>query len=69
MSIQHYRQRLQRVLFMVRHNQFQSALQASKILKCHPTTVKRLIVRLRVEGHHIKYEKSLKRYVLIDDVT
>jgi transposase len=63
MSIQQYRQRLQRVIFLIKHHQFHNALQASKILKCSPSTVKRLITRLRLEGHQIKYEKSLKRYV------
>ncbi|MDQ7948183.1 MAG: hypothetical protein REI78_05175 [Pedobacter sp.] len=63
-SIQKYRERLQRVIFMVRHHQFANASHASKILSCHPTTVKRLIIRLRLEGHQIKYERSLGRYVL-----
>lgn len=49
---------------MVRHHQFANASHASKILSCHPTTVKRLIIRLRLEGHQIKYERSLGRYVL-----
>ena len=51
---------------MVKHHQLHNALQASKILRCHPCTVKRLIDRLRLEGHDIKYEKALKRYVLIE---
>lgn len=66
MSIPEYRQRLQRVIFLIRHRQFHNALQASKILNCHPTTVKRLIAKLRLEGHQINYDKGLKRYVLED---
>lgn len=59
-----YRQKLQRVIFLVKHQQFQNALHASKILACHPSTVKRLITRLRLEGHQIRYEKSLGRYIM-----
>jgi Mn-dependent DtxR family transcriptional regulator len=67
MSIQQYRQRLQRTIFLIKHHQFHNATQAARILKCHPSTVKRIIERLRLEGYQINYEKTLKRYILIED--
>jgi Mn-dependent DtxR family transcriptional regulator len=67
MSIQQYRLRLQRVIYLIKHHQFQNTTQAARILRCHPSTVKRIIERLRLEGYRISYEKVLKRYVLEED--
>ena len=66
MSIQQYRNKLQRVIFLAKHHQLQNAQQASELMGCHPCTVKRIIVRLRLEGHDIRYDKALKRYVLAE---
>lgn len=67
MSNREYRKRLQRLLFLIKHQQLHSAGQAAKLYDCHSGTIKRLIARLRLEGHPIVYDKRLKRYVLEED--
>lgn len=66
MSLQQQRQKLQRVIFLATHHQLINAEQAAALMNCHPSTVKRIIIRLRLEGYDIRYEKSLGRYVLLD---
>ncbi|RYF25075.1 MAG: HTH domain-containing protein [Flavobacteriales bacterium] len=67
MSIIKRRQKLQKLLYLLQHKQLHTAAIAARQLGCHPSTVVKLLALLRKEGHQIKYDKSLKRYVSLDD--
>lgn len=67
MSNRDYRKRLQRLLFLIKSKQVQDSFQTAQLFNCHQVTIKRLIARLRLEGHLIKYDKQLKRYVLVEE--
>jgi DNA-binding IclR family transcriptional regulator len=67
MSIVKRRQKLQKILSLLKHKQLHSAAACAKQLSCHPSTVVKLLCLLRKEGHLIIYDKSLKRYVSLDD--
>ncbi|TCC94191.1 HTH domain-containing protein [Pedobacter frigiditerrae] len=67
MSIARRRQKLQKLLFMLKHKQVQTAAAVAQQLHCHPSTVVKLLYRLRKDGYQITYDKSLKRYVLVEE--
>jgi len=62
-----YRQRLQYLLFMLRHKQAGNADALGSRLHCCSRTVKNCIAKLRKDGFVIKYDQSLKRYILKGD--
>ena len=61
------RQRLQHLLYMLKKHQLVIAAGAAITLNCSVRTVKSCIERLRKYGRVIKYQRKLKRYVLIAD--
>jgi len=62
-----YRQRLQYLLFMLRHKQAGNADALAIKLNCCSRTVKNCIAKLRKDGFVIKYDQGLKRYILEED--
>lgn len=62
-----YRQRLQYLLFMLRHKQAGNADTLAIKLNCCSRTVKNCIAKLRKNGFVISYNKGLKRYILKED--
>ena len=62
-----YRQRLQYLLFILRHKQAGNADALAIKLNCCSRTVKNCIAKLRKDGFVIKYDQSLKRYILKGD--
>ena len=62
-----YRQKLQHLLFMLRHKQIGTAAAAASKLNCSARTIKNRINKLRNDGFVIKYDQGLKRYVLFED--
>lgn len=67
MSIAQRRQKLQKLLFMLQHKQVHTVAMVAKQIGCHPSTIEKILFRLRQEGHQITYDKSLKRYVLLEE--
>jgi len=67
MSIAKRRQQLQRLLYLLRHKQAGTAAQVAKRLNCHASTVQKMIRFLRDGGFLIKYDKSLKKYILLEE--
>jgi DNA-binding transcriptional LysR family regulator len=66
-AIVKYRQALDHLLFLLRHQQVGSLVPAAKRLNCSTRTLKHRIARLRREGHFIVYDRTLKRYVLREE--
>ncbi|WP_316847110.1 HTH domain-containing protein [Pedobacter psychrodurus] len=64
MSIIAHREKLQRMLFMVRHNRLKTAKQAAAQLSCSERTIKNYLSKLRDSGHEIRYDRSLGRYTI-----
>ncbi len=64
MSIQLRKQRILRLLFLLRHKQTGDAEEIGKLFECHPSTIKRLIAQLREDGYKIIYDKGLKKYIM-----
>jgi predicted transcriptional regulator len=62
-----YRQRLQYLLFMLRHKKAGNASTLAIKLNCCSRTVKNCIAKLRKDGFVIKYDQGLKRYVLTEE--
>lgn len=62
-----YRQKLQHLLFLLRHKQVGTAVTAASKLNCSARTIKNRISKLRNDGFVIKYDQGLKRYVLYED--
>lgn len=67
MAALQYRDRLDRILFLVQHQQMACIPMMTKRLGYAKSTIERHLKRLRAEGHVISYDRSLKRYVLKDD--
>lgn len=55
---------LDRLLFLLSHRQLGRPKDSAKKLGCSVRTLKYRIARLRQEGHLIKYDRKLERYVL-----
>lgn len=64
MTALQYRERLDRILFLLKHQQMGSIPVMTKKLGYAKSTIERQLKRLRAEGHVIDYDRSLKRYVL-----
>lgn len=62
-----YRERLQYLLFILRHKQANGAASLAIKLNCCKRTVKNCLATLRKDGFDIRYNKTLKRYELIED--
>lgn len=60
-----YRDRLCRLLALIGSKQARSVAFVARRMECCERTVKYLVARLRKEGHDIRYDKALKRYVLL----
>lgn len=54
---------LDRLLYLLEHQQIGSSKHSAKKLGCSVRTLKYRIARLRQEGHYIKYDRKLERYV------
>ena len=67
MGTQCYRNRLDRLLFLIQHQQMLNAPLMAKKLGYHKSTLERQLKRLRAEGHLIHYDAALKRYVLEEE--
>lgn len=67
MTIAQRRQKLQTLLYLVKHKQVYTAAEVAKQLHCHVSTVEKLFSRLRKDGYQITYDKSLRRYVLVEE--
>ena len=63
--IQH-RARIQRILKLLRQRRMGTVKATALLFACHPSTIERMLKRLRLEGHLIVYDRSLKRYRLKD---
>lgn len=57
-----YKKRLYEVLSLARAGKLRNSTLTAKKLYCSKRTVKRLIARLRFEGHEICYDIRLARY-------
>lgn len=57
-----YRKRLHELLLLARGKKLKNTTLAAKKLHCSKRTVKRLIARLRLEGHELYYDIRLARY-------
>lgn len=55
---------LDRLLFLIKHQQLGRPKEGAKKLDCSVRTLKYRIARLRQEGHPIVYDRALQRYVL-----
>lgn len=62
-----YQQRLQQLLYLLRHKQAGTAAAITIKLNCSTRTVKNCINKLRQDGFKIEFDKSLKRYVLKEE--
>ena len=58
---------LDRLLFLLAHQQIGDPKDGAKKLGCSIRTLKYRIARLRQEGHVIRYDRTLKRYVLKEE--
>lgn len=67
MTALQYRDRLDRLLFLVKHQQMECIPVMTTRLGYSISTIERHLKRLRAEGHVIAYDRSLKRYVLAMD--
>lgn len=68
MTAQHiYRQRLQYLIYMLRHSIPGGAVQLASKLGCSDRTLKNYMAKLRKDGFDIKYCKALQRYVLAEE--
>lgn len=55
---------LDRLLFLLKHQQMGKPKDSAKKLGCSVRTLKYRIARLRQEGHAISYDRKLERYIL-----
>lgn len=67
MTSVHYRNRLDRLHQLIRTQQMLDVPTMAKKLGYHKSTLERLLKRLRAEGHVIRYDTTLKRYVLKEE--
>ncbi|MGY3055241.1 DeoR/GlpR family transcriptional regulator of sugar metabolism [Pedobacter sp. UYEF25] len=68
MSRMQHRARIQRLLKLIRQQRVGTVSTTSILFGCHPSTIERMIKRLRLEGHLIVYDRSLKRYQLTESM-
>lgn len=61
------RQRLQYLLFMLRHHQVGGAVEIAAKPHCSIRTVKYGLAKLRKDGFNIQYDKTIDRYVLEEE--
>jgi DeoR/GlpR family transcriptional regulator of sugar metabolism len=64
MSIIAHREKLQRILFMIRHQRLLNTKQAAAQLDCSERTIKNYLSKLRASGHEIRYDRALGRYTI-----
>ncbi len=65
MAALQYRNRLDRLLYLIRHQQMEPITTMTAKLGYARSTIEKQLKRLRAEGHVIAYDRGLKRYVLV----
>lgn len=62
-----YHQRLQRLLFLLRHRQAGTVTEIARQLNCTDRTVNYCLSKLRKDGFVIEFDRNLKKHVLLED--